>query len=85
MTAGRVQNLTGVSGGVRAMFQCNLWADTYSEAKALADAVRVSLDGFIGVLTTIHTVCRLQNEHSAPDQKVGKSRIIQDYSVNHVE
>ena len=57
----RLQNLTGNAGRGTARIQFDHWSKTYVEAQALAAAVRESLNGFIGTLTTLKVVCRLDN------------------------
>jgi hypothetical protein len=46
----RVFSLTGFSGLTEATIQIGCWADTYGAAKRLADAVRLVVDGYAGLM-----------------------------------
>ncbi len=81
----RLHHLTGSSGRAMPRIQINCWAETLVAAQALADAVRASLDGFIGKLTTLKAVCRIDNESWDYDDEAKKYRVIQDYLINHTE
>lgn len=43
--------MDGPTGFITARVQIDLWADSYSSAKALASAVQAVLDGFTGTLS----------------------------------
>ena len=58
----RLHNLAGVAGRGTPRIQIDSWAKTYLGAQALAAAVRASLDGFNGTLTTIKATIRIDNE-----------------------
>ncbi len=81
----RLHHLTGSSGRGVARIQIDCWAKTYVAAQALAAAVRASLDGFTGKLTTLDATCKLDNEIDDYDDEAKVYRVIQDYLINHTE
>ena len=85
VSAPRVHNLAGVSGRSTPRISVNSWAKTYAGCQTLAAAVRASLDGFNGTLTTIKCVISLENEIDLFEPDVNVYRILQDYFVSHVE
>jgi hypothetical protein len=81
----RLHDLGGASDRAMPRFQVDCWADTAAAAKSLADAVRASLNGFNGTLTTIKATIRLDNEQEDYDDGAKLYRVIQDYRLNHTE
>ena len=43
-----MMSLNGVSGAAMPRYQFDCWSEFYEEAKDVADAIRVALDGFRG-------------------------------------
>lgn len=83
----RLHNLGGTSGRARMRLSISSWATTYVGAQALAAAIRASLDGFNGTLTTIDAVILIENEIDLSEDEPNPDlyRILQDYMVNHTE
>ena len=80
----------GGSGVGLPRIQVTCWAETYGGAHALADAVRITTDGFSGSFggTTVKAVI-LENENDTEDYDPKGGRryfgVIQDYMVCHTE
>ena len=85
VSAPRVHNLAGVAGRAFARISYNSWAETYVGCQTLAAAIRASLDGFQGTLTTTTCVITLENEIDLFEDEVNVYRIVQDYFVSHAE
>ncbi len=82
----RLYNLAGVAGRATPRISINSWADTYTGSKTLIDAVRASLDGFNGTLTTIKCDIRTAGaEIPFYEPDTGIYRFLQDYFVSHIE
>lgn len=81
----REYDLSGPTGWARARYQIDCWGDDYGDAHSLAAAVRASLSGFNGTLTTLHATIKLDNERDDYDEDARKNRVIQDYTVLHKE
>lgn len=81
----RVHDLDGASGRALPRIQIDSWADTYTGAQALAAAVRGSLDGYNGLLTTIRATFKLDNEIDDYEEDTKLYRVIQDYIISHTE
>ena len=81
----RMQELAGATDRAMARIQIDSWAVTYAGAQSLAAAIRESLNGFIGTLTTHHAVIRLDNERDWYESEAGVYRVIQDYTCNHTD
>jgi hypothetical protein len=91
VSAVRVRDLTGPAGKSRHRVSISCWATTYAGARALADAVRQSIDGFQGTWqdTQVGSVT-LDNEfdlfeEGAGRPEVGIHRVVQDYIISHLE
>lgn len=87
----RLHLLDGLPGIAQPRIQFDCWAARYEDAKSLADAVRISLDDFRGVLGT-HTVqgIFMQDERDLSEppshaEGLGIFRVSQDYLVWHTE
>ncbi len=81
----RARHLTAASGRGDARIQVDSWATSYVGAQALSAAVRSSLHGFIGTLTTLDVAITLANEIDDYDEDAEKHRVIQDYTISHTE
>ena len=82
----RLHDLSGPSGYATPRIQLDLWAATYSEAKALAEAVREALDGYQGVVGAYRIgECLMDGETDLYEPGVVQHRIVQDYIVGHDE
>lgn len=81
----RLRHLTGPSGMGTARIQIDSWAEKYTEAQALADAVKDRLHGFDGTLTTLRVSISLDNEIDDYDEDAKVYRVIQDYLIQHSE
>lgn len=85
----RVHAHSGAVGGDGVSYprlQLTAWAQTYSAAVALGDAVRKVLDGFAGTMGS-YTVqsCLIQNDLDLRDPETGLYGRLQDYIIWHVE
>lgn len=82
----RDQALSGPTGKAHPRFQIEAWAKTYDEAKSLANANRVALDGktFTKGSVTIGGVV-LQSEWDAYEPEVECHRIVMDFNFWHTE
>jgi len=85
VTGSRVHHLSGPSGAVRPRFQIEAWAETYAAAKALANLIRVALDGKEYTQDGVIFSCLSQAEIDGYEDAVNAHRIIQDYSVRYTE
>lgn len=81
----RLRHLGGSSSFGTARIQINCWAATYLGSQLLAAAVRASLNGFIGNLTTLKVSIGLENEFDDYDEESREWRIVQDYVIQHTE
>jgi len=81
----RLRHITGASGRGDGRIQIDSWATTYTGAQTLAAAVRASLHGYIGLLTTLKVAITLANEIDDYDEDAEKYRVIQDYTLAHTE
>ncbi len=87
-TASRVSSrqLSGPAGRARPRITVNSWAETYLEAKALAEAVRKRLDGFAGRWGSFSVgSVALDNAFDQYESEAEAHRIFQDYIVSHIE
>lgn len=91
VSAVRVRDLTGPAGKSRHRISISCWASTYAGARALADAVRQSIDGFQGWWrdtfvgsVTLDNEFDLHEEGAGPVD-VGVHRVVQDYIISHLE
>lgn len=85
-------HLLGGAGLSRTLYQIDVWAVSGKRALAIAEAIRASLDGFIGKLMGTVNVryAFLNNERDSIEKPVDGSedsvfRISQDYNITHTE
>ena len=82
----RLHHLGGVSGRATPRISIiSLTNTSYADCQTLAAAVRASLDGFNGLLTTIKASIRIENELDLSEEEVEVHGILQDYFISHVE
>lgn len=81
----RVYHLSGPSGRAEPRYQIDCWGSTKTQAKALSAAVRSSLSGFNGKLTTVRAVIKLDNERDDYDETIKAYRVILDFLASHTE
>jgi hypothetical protein len=74
--------LRGASGHAHPRFQIEAWAETYTGAKTLADAIRNALDDYSGTAagTVIHS-CLIESERDTYESEIEIYRIMQDYMI----
>ena len=80
----RVQSLDGTVGVTDALIQVDCMAESYSEAKTLADEVRAILHGYTGAFgTLIARMIHLQYESEDYEQDGDRvtHRVIQRYQI----
>jgi len=89
ISATRVHVLAGPGGKARRRIQVDCWAATKTEAEALADTVRRSLDGFYGSMRdTVVGSTRIDNEQYFFEEEAGVTgieRVSHDYIIAHLE
>lgn len=83
----RKPTLSGPNERVVGRFQINCFAATYSAARALADKVRISLDGRKGTLGSEDDVggISIQGEWEDDDQQTDVYRIMLDFRIPYTE
>lgn len=76
----------GPAGMALARFQVTCVAETYAQARALANAVRETLDGFRGEMsgTTVHE-CAIENDVDDYNEVAGTWEVRADYMILHNE
>lgn len=73
------------------VFQLTCWAETYGEAKAMADAIRLLLNGYSGTVDTIVIqYVRMVGENdlgwvSPENDELRRYGVAQDFQVHHTE
>ncbi|MFA5546647.1 MAG: DUF3168 domain-containing protein [Sphaerochaetaceae bacterium] len=78
--------LQGASGMAHPRFQIDAWAETYTAAKTLADAIREALDGYRGTASgTRIGSCLIDSERDIYESEIKIYRVSQDYLVWHDE
>lgn len=91
ITEGRAPTMAGSSGAVNPRIQIDCWADSNAGADALADAVRLALDGYRGTVASVQIrSCFLDSKRDAiveprdgTEQRIfGRSM---DFSIWHFE
>ncbi len=82
----RDHHLRGPSGHAHPRFQIEAWAETYTAAKSLADAIREALDGYSGtVLGTKIGSCLIDSERDTYESEIEVYRVISDWFIWHIE
>lgn len=82
----RFNTLTGASGMAHPGFQVEAWAETYTEAKSLAGAVRSCLNGYRGTSGAVRIgSCLLQSERDIYENEIDCHRVVMDFTVLHDE
>jgi hypothetical protein len=87
VSGSRISAHDGPSGWAEARVQFTCTAAEYAEARAIADAIRVSLDGFRGVLHNEVRVdrCGVENEVDGENQVAGYATVRLDVVMLHRE
>ena len=86
VTGMRDHHLQGPSGLAHPRFQVEAWATTYDAAKALANAIRVALDGYTGTQGTVAIGSILmESERDVYEDAVSCHRVIMDWFIWHRE
>ncbi|MBW2647169.1 MAG: DUF3168 domain-containing protein [Deltaproteobacteria bacterium] len=82
----RDHTLRGASGHAHPRFQIEAWADTYTGAKTLADAIRNALDDYTGTVTgTVIGSCLIDSERDMYESEIEVYRVISDWFIWHEE
>jgi hypothetical protein len=82
----RAHHLSGVSGHAHPRFQVEAWAETYTAAKTLAEAIREALDGYMGTDSGVEIgSCLIDSEHDIYEPELKVYRVLQDYMIWHEE
>lgn len=72
----RDEVMIGPSGLVESRFQINIWGDTYTENRSIANAVRGLLDGYSGTVGTVEIeAIHMIDESDVPQFPAGKDVI----------
>ena len=74
LPSSRDDTLGGPTGLVRSQWEFTCWSDLYSEARAVADALRQAISGFDGTVSgvVIQAVQAPSDEHDVPANPAGK-------------
>jgi hypothetical protein len=82
----RVESMTGSSALAFARFQVDAWAKTYPEVKAVAEQVRMALQGYKGTFsgTTIQGINYLGDQDLYEDD-AAEFRVLMEFLVHHNE
>ena len=82
----RLRRLSGPVGRATPRIQIDCWADSYSGAKALAEAVRSAMDGYAGLMgtTTVGSVV-LETDIDFYEPDTNVYRVSMDYWISHLE
>lgn len=76
----------GSSGLAHPRFQLDMYAGSYLEAKALADAVRVAIDGYKGTVEGVEIqAIFLENDDDGHDDELKVYWFQADYIIWHAE
>lgn len=82
----RDHTLRGASGHAHPRFQIEAWAETYTGAKTLADAIRIALDDYIGTASgTKIWSCLIDSERDIYEPEIEVYRKVQDYLIWYEE
>lgn len=76
-------HLSGASNLDWPRFQLNVWGDTYSSARAVADALRTLLDRVEHTAAGLTVEATFQDERSEFSEATRKPGVSQDYLVWH--
>lgn len=86
ITGYRDHALTGPTGKAHPRFQVEAWAETYSAAKALANAIREALDGkALSSGSVVIGSSIIQSERDWYEDAAEAHRIIMDFNFWHDE
>lgn len=93
VSATRARSTRGPSGLVAARYQLDIYASTFPNARAVAEAVRKRLDGWRGVLAGPGWSCRVEAVSLVSDQDLYEPeikpeplhRVSMDFFVHHRE
>jgi len=77
----------GRSGLAVARFHINCWAETYSAVKALAEEVRIALQGYQGVLSdgVSAQAVHFYGDWDQYESETHEYRVIMDFEIWHTE
>ena len=78
-------DLAGADGRVRTRMQFMSLSETAIATAAVGDAIRVSLSGFRGTLTTLDAWIRLDNQFSGYEQITRLYTLTQDFLIMNSE
>lgn len=86
LSAIREQDFEGPRGSARSRFQFDILGKTYAEVKAVAEAFRTTLDGYIGVVSGIDFLStKLENQYNGFEEDEEFHRLTQEYIFYHSE
>lgn len=83
----RIRSIDGATGLAKPRFELNAYAESYVEAKNLANEMRTLFDGFRGVIgagTLVENIV-FDNDQDTFDDDTGLERVIIDVGVWHQE
>ena len=81
---------SGATGTARPRFQFDAWGTTYASAKAVTDAIRAALNGYVGAMGTGGSTVTVQSSLIQDERfddfgDAGILRISSDYIIWHLE
>jgi Protein of unknown function (DUF3168) len=86
ISGARFHSLTGSSGLARPVFQFDILAKTYPEVKAVAEQVRLCLDGYQGTVSGVEiNSALLLNDEDFYEEEVELHRVMLEYEFFHNE
>lgn len=82
----RFRNLAGPAGRATPRIQIDCWAESYSGARTLAEAVRSAMDGYAGLMgtTTVGSVV-LESDIDFYEPDTDIYRVSMDFWISHIE
>lgn len=82
----RLQNLSGPSGRAMPRIQFDIYANTYTSARAVGEKLRAALDGYSGTMGTVSVgQCTIETDFDGYAQDTDIYRITMDFMFSHTE
>ena len=85
ISSNRVMSFGGPSGLTRGRFQIDCWAATYDDSKNLAEAVRLAMDGFSGLMGDVPVRVILLTDNDLFEANPKTYRVSMDFAIWYEE